>query len=454
VSAGRILGIVVGSLVLLVGLGLLLGGGGVLVAERVLADAEGFVALRSASISQDTYAVVAPARIEGAPWFWWRHAVTLRLVVAGRGTEGKPMFVGLAERVDVGRYLSGVSYAEVHRLGVEGVDRSRQPRLQYQTMTGTTAPSDPTTQTFWLETAASSRSQRLDWRIEPGDYCVVLMNADGSRGVNATVSLGVKAPVVLRIAAIVLGVGAAMFLLGLAAILLSARSSGLGASSVGAATGSGAASSCEAGPADVATSPSQFPLSFRAEVAETLSPALWLVKWLLLVPHFVVLGFLWIGFACSWGVSLVAILFTGRYPRGLFEYNVGVLRWTWRVGFYGYQALATDVYPPFTLRAGGYAADLDIPYPEKLSRSLALVKWWFLAIPHVIIVGVLFGGIGLHSGGLVLFLTVFAGILLLFTSRYPADLFQIVVGANRWSFRVLAYLALMTDRYPPFRLEE
>jgi hypothetical protein len=462
VSTGRILGIVIGSLVLLVGLGLLIGGGGVLVAERVLADADGFVSLRSASINQDAYAVVAPARIEEAPWFWWRHAVTLRLEVAGRGAEGKPIFVGLAERVDVERYLNGVSYVEVRRLGVEGVDRPRQPRLQYQTMTGMTIPPAPATQTFWLETAAGSRSQRLDWRIEPGDYCVVLMNADGSRSVNASVSLGIKAPVVLTIAAIVLGMGAALFLLGLVAILLSARGAGRSApgassargSAASGASGSGAAASSEAGPAAAASSPSPFPLSFQAEVAETLSSTLWLVKWFLLIPHFIVLGFLWIGFVCSWGLSLVAILFTGRYPRGLFEYNVGVLRWTWRVGFYGYQALATDVYPPFTLRAGGYPADLDIPYPEKLSRRLALVKWWFLAIPHVVIVGVLLGGIGLHWGGLVLILALLAGVMLLLTSRYPADLFKVVVGANRWSFRVLAYVALMTDCYPPFSLEE
>jgi hypothetical protein len=289
------------------------------------------------------------------------------------------------------------------------------------------------------------------------------MNADGSRGVNAVVSLGIKAPVVLRIAAIVLGVGAVLFLLGLVAILLSARGAGRsapgassagGASSSGAATGSGAAASSEAGPGAAACSPSQFPLSFQAEHSETLSPALWLVKWFLLIPHLIVLGCLWMGFVCSWGLSLVAILFTGRYPRGLFEYNVGVLRWTWRVGFYGYQALGTDRYPPFTLRAGGYPADLDIPYPEKLSRRLALVKWWLLAIPHYVVVGVLLGGIGLHWGGLVLILTLFAGVMLLFTSRYPIDLFKIIVGANRWSFRVLAYAALMTDRYPPFSLEE
>ena len=455
-SAGRILGIVVGGLVLLLGLGLLLGGGGVLVAERVLADAEGFVSLRSASINQDAYAVVAPARIEGAPWFWWRHAVTLRLVVGGRGAEGKPMFVGLAERVDVERYLNGVSYAEVRRLGVDGADRPRQPRLQYRTSTGTTIPPAPATQAFWLATASGAKTQLLEWRIEPGDYCVVLMNADGSRGVNAVVSLGIKAPVVLRIAAIVLGVGAVLFLLGLVAILLSARGAGRSAPGASSAGGNaaGGASSSEAGPGAAACSPSQFPLSFQAEHSGTLSPALWLVKWFLLIPHLIVLGCLWMGFVCSWGLSLVAILFTGRYPRGLFEYNVGVLRWTWRVGFYGYQALGTDKYPPFTLRAGGYPADLDIPYPEKLSRRLALVKWWLLAIPHYVIVGVLLGGIGLHWGGLVLILTLFAGVMLLFTSRYPVDLFKIVVGANRWSFRVLAYVALMTDRYPPFSLEE
>jgi hypothetical protein len=437
-SAGRIVGIVVGSLVLLVGLGLLLGGGGVLVAERVLADADGFVSLRSASINQDAYAVVAPARIEGAPWFWWRHVVTLRLEVTSRGTEGKPIFVGLAERVDVDRYLNGVSYVEVRRLDLEAAD---QPRLQYQVMAGTTTPPAPASQTFWFESAAGAMSQRLDWRIEPGDYCVVLMNADGSRGVNTTASLGIKAPVVLTIAAIVLGVGAALFALGLLVVVLCARHrAGAASTAADSSAGGGAGAG--------------FPLSFQAEFAESLSPVLWLVKWFLLIPHYIVLGFLWIGFAGSWGISLVAILFTGRYPKGLFEYNVGVLRWTWRVSFYGYQALGTDVYPPFTLRAGGYPADLDVPYPAKLSRRLALVKWWLLAIPHYLIVGFLLGGVGMHWGGLVLLLTLFSGIVLLFTSRYPRDVVPIVVGADRWAFRVLAYAALMTDRYPPFSLEE
>ena len=445
-SAGRIIGIVVGGLVLLVGLGLLLGGGGVLVAERVLADADGFVTFRTTSINQDAYAVVVPAQILGGEGFWWRHAVTLRIEVTGREADGKAVFVALADRVDVERYLNGVNYVEVKNPRLANAARPRRLQVGYQTVAGTTIPPAPTTQSFWLESATGSRTQLLEWRIEPGDYCLVLMNADGTRGISASAAVGIKAPIVVTIAIIVLGVGAVMFALGLLVVVLSARrpAGGAGGAS-GSAVGSGAT------PAGTS---SEFPLSFQAEYAESLSPVLWLVKWFLLIPHYVVLGFLWVGFACSWGISLVVILFTGRYPKGLFEYNVGVLRWTWRVGFYGYQALGTDVYPPFTLRSGGYPADLDVPYPAKLSRRLAVVKWWLLAIPHYLIVGILLGGICVHGGGLVLLLTVFAGIMLLFTSRYPKDIFPIVIGADRWAFRVLVYVSLMTDRYPPFRLED
>ncbi len=127
-----------------------------------------------------------------------------------------------------------------------------------------------------------------------------------------------------------------------------------------------------------------FPLRLTGELDPDVGRWQWLFKWLLAIPHFIVLVFLWIGLVLSTVVAGFAILFTGRYPRGIFDYNVGVLRWSWRVGFYSYSALGTDKYPPFSLADDpAYPARLEVEYPERLSRGLVLVKWWLLALPAV-----------------------------------------------------------------------
>jgi len=196
-----------------------------------------------------------------------------------------------------------------------------------------------------------------------------------------------------------------------------------------------------------------YPVSVRGELTEMPSRGWWLLKWLLAIPHYIVLAFLWIAFVVVCIIAFFAILFTGKYPKGLFTFNAGVLRWTWRVGFYSYSALATDKYPPFSLEPDDkYPADLNIEYPEKLSRGLVLIKWWLLAIPHYIVLAFIQGGAGEGRGGLTTILAIFAAIALLFTGKYPEDIFRLVVGMNRWTYRVAAYASLMTDEYPPFRL--
>jgi hypothetical protein len=205
---------------------------------------------------------------------------------------------------------------------------------------------------------------------------------------------------------------------------------------------------------------SPYPLQLEGELAPRLNRGLWLVKWLLIIPHVVVLAVLWVAFLATSAAAFATILFTGRYPRRIFDFNVGVLRWTWRVGFYSYSALGTDRYPPFTLAdVPEYPARLSVAYPRSLSRGLVLVKWWLLALPHYLVVGVFVGGAWAtgsdwwYSAGLVGLLVLFAGVVLLFTRRYLTSLYDFVLGMNRWVFRVVAYAALMTDAYPPFRLD-
>ena len=197
-----------------------------------------------------------------------------------------------------------------------------------------------------------------------------------------------------------------------------------------------------------------YPVNLKGELTVMPSRWIWIFKWLLAIPHFIILCFLWVAFVVVCIIAFFAILFNGKYPRGLFDFNAGVLRWSWRVGFYSYQALGTDKYPPFSLDpVPDYPADLDIAYPENLSRGLIWVKWWLLAIPHYIIVGIFQGGNGGRSGGgLVTILAIFGAVALLFTGKYPAEIFKLVIGLNRWSYRVAAYVSLMTDKYPPFRL--
>ncbi|MDI9927198.1 DUF4389 domain-containing protein [Rhodococcus cerastii] len=461
-GTNRVFALVIGCVVSLVAFAVL-GVGVLLFFGYVAQDDEGRISLPTAPLTTASSALVSEdvSLVDSIdPQVSDRVTVSVRVASSDPARE---VLIGIAPTADVRDYLRGVAHTVV-------TDVEFFPfRAGYDNVTGSDTAASPLDQPWWFDRASGTGTTELEWRPQGGSWTMVVMNADGSAGVDVDVRAGVRVQSLGPVAASVLAASALLLVLGVGAIVF-------GASGLGRRTASETAA--ESKPLDEpdtllsATEQSRYPVVLTGTRPESLSRGLWLVKWILAVPHYIVLVFLLAGFFVTTFVAGLAILFTGRYPRGLFDFNVGVLRWVWRVQFYSYSALGTDRYPPFTLHRTDHPADLVVDYPEKLSRGKVLVKWWLLAIPHYLVLSLLAGGwyagfrIAGNGGdagvtgqpyifGSVLgVLVLIAGITLLFTGRYPRGLFDLVLGINRWVFRVAAYAALMTDEYPPFRLDQ
>jgi hypothetical protein len=281
------------------------------------------------------------------------------------------------------------------------------------------------------------------------------MNAAATPNITADIELGGQVDYLVPIA-IGLAVGGVLVLVGAIAVILTGIARHRPNADWGAALVDGV------GRTNSPTTPFvAHPLRLEGHLDPDLSRWKWLVKWVLAIPHFVVLLFAWIAFAVLTIVAFFAVAFIGRYPRRIFDFNVGVMRWSWRVAFYATSVVGTDRYPPFTLKDTDYPARLDVAYPARLSRRLVLVKSWLLAIPHLLIVCAFTGGWGpdtdwgfVFSDGLLGLVGFIAALGLLFTGRYPVGLFNLIMGMMRWVHRVIVYVVLMTDHYPPFRLDQ
>jgi Domain of unknown function (DUF4389) len=180
---------------------------------------------------------------------------------------------------------------------------------------------------------------------------------------------------------------------------------------------------------------------------ETPSRWLWLVKWCVLaVPHYPILILLYLVYPLLTIVAGVAILFTGRYPRPIFDFNVGVLRWSWRVMNYRFPMNTTDKYPPFTLASRpDYPGDLQVDYPEQLTNWAVLVKWWLLGLPQIVLCWAM--------EPLLQILCVINAVWLLCKGTINRGMFDLLMGLVRWRYRVAVYVSLMRDEYPPFRMD-
>ncbi len=444
---GKIIAAILGSLAALAAVGLIFGGAVLAWAYGTQRDAEGFLTSPTYELTTTNYALVSgDVDLASRPGDWWPSGVaTIKLDIAR--TDGGPVFVGIGPATDVAGYLSGVATDEITDLGASSTD------VTYRATEGAAPAAPPANEAFWTVSATGPGLQTLEWDLAQGEWTVVVMNADASPLVAVDAEAGARVGVLLGIAIGLLLFGLVLGAGGAALLVWATRKQ--------PAEGEAAAEVVPTGRFG------SYPVVVEGALEPGLSRWLWLVKWLLLIPHFIVLAFLWAAFALLTIVAFFAILFTGRYPRGIFDFNVGVMRWTWRVSYYSYSALGTDRYPPFTLdEVVDYPTRFSVEYPENLSRGLVLVKWWLLAIPHYLIVGLMTSGLvwwatefGGDSGalrlggGLIGILVLIAGFALAFTGRYPQGLFDLVMGLNRWVFRVGAYVALMRDEYPPFRLD-
>lgn len=211
-SRGKIFLVAVFALVFLIGVGLIIGGGSILWANIFMEDAEGFYTTKKVDVNRSSYAITSePAEIE-IEHIWvldWLKSVEVK--ITAENNKDKGVFVGIVEEKDLKSYLSGVDHDRIEELDLH--HPVGKPEVEYENFPGTSSPNPPTGEDFWTASASGSGEQVLRWSLEEGTYGTVLMNADGSRGIDISASIGAKVPIAS-------GIGLGLAIAGLVLILI------------------------------------------------------------------------------------------------------------------------------------------------------------------------------------------------------------------------------------------
>ncbi len=218
-SGGRIVIVVIGSLLVLVGLTVAAGGGVLLWADKTQRDADGFFTSSSVALAAPGHALISDELDLGtdvdADWAEEIGDLVRTRLTVERGAGAPPTFVGIAPQADVDAYLRGVAHSRV-------VDIETDPvRADYVVVRGARVPPPPASRTFWDAQVEGTGTQTLEWTPRPGEWSVVAMNADGSRGVALEAEAGINVDMLGRISAglligglVILALGALLMILG------------------------------------------------------------------------------------------------------------------------------------------------------------------------------------------------------------------------------------------------
>ena len=292
-KVGRIVMIVVGSLLALIGFGLLAAGAAG-VAAYATQRTDGFFQAGEVRLASPTYAITSDrVDLESEPgetdWLVDRGALgTVRLSL-DPGRPGTPIFAGIGPTSDVASYLEGVPNDSIRDIELS------PDRVLYRRVPGEGAPQPPGEQSFWVAQVTADTADELTWEVESGNWTVVLMNADASRGVDLDARLGIKVDWLLPAVIGLLIAGAVVLAGGAVLVILGGRGLARREETIPATAAAQWPAPATAGTAaglEVRPPSTPSPLRLTGHLDAELSRGLWLVKWLLAIPHYIVLVFL------------------------------------------------------------------------------------------------------------------------------------------------------------------